>query len=135
LLQPFPIPKWKWGVVSIDLITKLSKIVKKHDSIIVVVDKLNKATCFIPVNLNHKENNIANVYMREISKLHGVPKKIVFDRDPKFTSNLWKGLFKRFGKFFIFSTSYLIKMDIGGHPPIPTGSHVVFIIGSYFLDF
>jgi hypothetical protein len=73
--------------------------------------------------------------MREISKLHGVPKKIVFDRDPKFTSNLWKGLFKRFGKFFIFSTSYLIQMDIGGHPPIPTGSHVVLIIGNYFLDF
>jgi hypothetical protein len=29
----------------------------------------------------------------------------------------------------------LIQMDIGGHPPIPTGSHAVFIIGSYFLDF
>jgi len=29
----------------------------------------------------------------------------------------------------------LIQMDIGGHPPITTGSHAVFIIGSYFLDF
>jgi hypothetical protein len=29
----------------------------------------------------------------------------------------------------------LIQMDIGGHPPIPTGSHAIFIIGSYFLDF
>jgi hypothetical protein len=98
LLQPFPIPKWKWGFVTIDLITKLPNIVRKHDSIMVVVDKLTKTTHFILVNLNHKENNIANIYIREIAKLHGVPKTIVFDRDLKFTSNLWKGLFKIFGK-------------------------------------
>jgi hypothetical protein len=44
LLQPFPIPEWKWEVVTIDFITKLPKIVKQHDSIMVVVDKLIKAT-------------------------------------------------------------------------------------------
>jgi hypothetical protein len=42
LLQPFPIPEWKWEVVTIDFITKMHKIVKKHDSIMVVVDKLIK---------------------------------------------------------------------------------------------
>jgi hypothetical protein len=38
--------------------------------------------------------------------LHGVPKAIVSDRDSKFTSNFWKGLFKGFGKKINFSTAY-----------------------------
>jgi hypothetical protein len=44
--------------------------------------------------------------MREICKLHGVPKTIVSNRDPKFTSNFWKGLFKGIGKSMKFRTTY-----------------------------
>jgi hypothetical protein len=62
----------------------------------VVVDNLTKKNHFILVKLIHKETNIADIYMREIVMLHGVPKASVFDRDPKFTSNLWKELFKVF---------------------------------------
>jgi hypothetical protein len=32
--------------------------------------------------------------MREIARLHGLPKEIVSDRDTKFTLNFWRGLFK-----------------------------------------
>jgi len=46
----------------------------------------------------HKVANIAKIYMNEVVMLHGVPKEIVSDRDLKFTSNFWKGLFKGFGK-------------------------------------
>jgi hypothetical protein len=80
LLQPFPIPEWKWEVVSIDFITKLPRTVKQHDSIMVVVDKLTKDAHFIPVKLTHKETNIVEIYMKEISRLHGVPKEIVSDQ-------------------------------------------------------
>jgi uncharacterized Zn-finger protein len=45
-LQPFPIMEWKWEVVIVYFITKLPRIVKKHDSIMVVVDKLTKETHF-----------------------------------------------------------------------------------------
>jgi transposase InsO family protein len=44
--------------------------------------------------------------MKEISRLCGIPKAIVSDRDTKFTSNLWKGLFKGFGTNINFSTTY-----------------------------
>jgi hypothetical protein len=50
LLQPLAILEWKWEVVTMDFMTKLFKTLKKHDSIMVVEDKLNKATHFIPVN-------------------------------------------------------------------------------------
>jgi hypothetical protein len=109
LLQPFPIPEWKWEVVTLDFITKLSKIVKQHDSIMVVVDKLTKETHFIPVKTTHKEKNIAKINMKEVVRIHGVPKEKFPDKDPKFTSNFWKILFKGFGKNFNLSTTYHLE--------------------------
>jgi transposase InsO family protein len=38
--------------------------------------------------------------------LHGIPNKIVSDRDTKFTSNFWRGLFKGFGTNMNFITTY-----------------------------
>jgi hypothetical protein len=105
-LQPLPIPEWKWEVVTMDFITKMPRTNKQHDSIMVVVDKLTKAAHFIPIKLTHKERNIVCVYMKEITRLHGIPKKIVSDRDPKFTSNVWKGLLNGFGTNLNFSTTY-----------------------------
>jgi hypothetical protein len=110
-LQPLPIPEWKWEVVTMDFITKLPRTTKQHDSIMVVVDNLTKVSHFILVKLTHKVANIADIYMREIARLHGVPKTIVFDRDPKFTSNFWKGLFKGFGTNMNFNTTYHPESD------------------------
>ena len=106
LLQPLPIPKSKWEVVTIDFITKLPWSSRQHDSIMVVVDKLTKAAHFVPVKSTHKAANIAEIYMREIARLHGIPKAIISDRDSKFTSNFWKGLFKEFGTNLNLSTMY-----------------------------
>jgi hypothetical protein len=86
LLHPLPIPEWKWEVVKMDFITKLPRTRKQHYSIMVVVEKLTKASHFIPVKLTHKETNVVDIYMRELAQLHGIPKKIVSERDPKFTS-------------------------------------------------
>jgi hypothetical protein len=66
LIQTLPIPEWKWEVVTMDFITKLPRKNKQHDSIMVVVDKLTKATHFIPVKLTHKTTKIVDIYMREI---------------------------------------------------------------------
>jgi hypothetical protein len=49
--------------------------------------------------------------MREVAHFHSVPKTIVFDRDPKFTSNFWKGLFKGFRTNMNFSTAYHPESD------------------------
>jgi hypothetical protein len=70
------------------------------------VDKLTKATHFVLVKMTNTTTNIAETYMREISRLHGIPKEIVSERDTKFISNLWRGLFKGFGTNMDFSTTY-----------------------------
>ena len=53
----------------------------------VVVDKLSKATHFIPVKTTYKDANIADIFMKKIFHLHGIPKVIISDRDPKFAGN------------------------------------------------
>ena len=72
----------------------------------IVVDKLTKATHFIPVKSTYKTNAIAKIFMEDIFILQGLLKEIVSDRDPKFTSNFLKGLFAYFGTKLTFSNSY-----------------------------
>ena len=89
-----------------DFITGLPVTWRQHDSIVLVVDKLTKASHFIPVKSTHKTDDIAKIFMKEIFKLQGLPKAIVSNGDAKFTSNFWKGLFAYLGTKLNFSTAY-----------------------------
>jgi hypothetical protein len=110
-LQPLPNPEWKWEVVTMDFITRFPRTSKQHDTIMVVVDKLTKFAHFIHMKTTNKATDVADIYMREVACLHGVPKTIVSDRDAKFTSKFWKGLFKGFRTNLNFSTTYHPKLD------------------------
>ena len=70
LLHPFPIPSWKWEIISIDFITGLPRNQNLNDSIMVVVDKLSKTTHFIPVKTTYKAANIADIFLKQIFWLH-----------------------------------------------------------------
>jgi hypothetical protein len=89
-----------------DFITRFPKSTKKNDAIMVVVDKLRKVSHFIPLKSTLKEIDIANIFMKEIFRVHGMPKEIISDRDTKFTSNFWKTLFVGFEIKLLFSTTY-----------------------------
>ena len=106
LLQPLPIPEWKWETISMDFITGLSKTKKNNDSIMVVVDKLSKAAHFIPVQSTYKVVQIAHIFMQNVFKLRGLSKVIISDRDVKFTSTFWRTLFAELGTQLNFSTTY-----------------------------
>jgi transposase InsO family protein len=77
----------------------------------VVVDKLTKAAHFIPLKTTHRAAEVVDIFLKEVARLHGIPQRIVYDRDPKFTSNFWKGLFKGFGTNLKFSTTYHPESD------------------------
>ena len=53
----------------------------------VVIDKISKESHFIPVKTTYKATNIANIFMKQIFRLHGILKVIISDRDPKFMGN------------------------------------------------
>ena len=77
----------------------------------VVVEKITKDSHFISLKTTHKETNVVDIYMREMAWFHGIPKTIVSDRDPKFTSKFWKGLFKGLGTNLNFNTAYHLEFD------------------------
>lgn len=85
LLQPHEIPKSKWKVISMDFIVGLPMTSRRHDSIFVVVDMLTKTAHFIPIKTTYKAPEIAKVFIDEIMRLHGVPRKITLDRGAVFT--------------------------------------------------
>ena len=76
-----------------------------------VVDKHSKATHFIPVKTTYKAANIYDKFMKQIFCLHGIPKVIILDEDPKFKGNFWKSLFKGLNTTLNFSTSFHPQMD------------------------
>jgi hypothetical protein len=63
LLQPLSIPEWKWDVITMDFVTMLPMTSEQHDSIMVMVEKLTKASHFVPLKSMHKATDIADIYM------------------------------------------------------------------------
>ena len=96
LLQPLHIPPQKWFEVSMDFIMGLPTS-EGNDSIFVVIDILKKYAHFISILSKTKASQVVDSYVKNIFKLHGFPKLIVSDRDPRFTSNFWKQLFHQVG--------------------------------------
>ena len=63
----------------------------------VVVDMLTKVAHLIPIKVSYTASDIARLFIKEIFKLHGLPRQIVNNRDAKFTLNFWTSLFKAIG--------------------------------------
>ena len=87
LPQPHKIVEWKWDVISIDFIVGLPLLSHRHDAILVMVDILTKVSHFSPMCTTYTTRNIAQVFLRDIVKIHGVPRKIISDRDSLFISS------------------------------------------------
>ena len=76
-LQPLEIPEWKWEHLTMDFITKLPTTAKGADTIWVVVDRLTKSAHFLAIKESSSAEKLAEIFVREIVSLHGVPVSIV----------------------------------------------------------
>ena len=81
LLNPLPIPHWKWDNITMDFVSGFPLTQKKHDSVWVIVDRLTKSTHFLPVRLDYSMDRLEEMYVNEIVRLHGIPISIVSDHD------------------------------------------------------
>ena len=106
ILQPLEIPVWKWDSISMDFVTHLPQTIRDHDTIWVIVDRLTKSAHFLAMNLRMSMAKLAQLYIKEIVRLHGVPSSIVSDRDPQFTSRFWQTLQDALGSKLTMSSAY-----------------------------
>jgi hypothetical protein len=110
-LKPLEIPKWKWENIAMDFVVGLPRSPRGKDAIWVVIDRLMKVAHFIPMKQTSLATDLVPLYIKEVVRLHGVPKSIVSDQDSKFVSKFWQSLYKAMGTKIDMSVAFHPQMD------------------------
>jgi hypothetical protein len=111
MMQLMEIPQWKWDNITMDFVMGLPRTRRNHDAIWVIVDRLTKSAHFLPMRKGQSLESLTELYIQEIVRLHGVPISIISDRDPRFTSRLWRQLQSALGTKLKFSTAFHPQTD------------------------
>jgi hypothetical protein len=111
LLQPHVILESKWECISMDFIVGFHLTKMRHDYIFLVVDTLMKSAHFIPLHTMYQEPDIAIIFVNEIVRTYGVPRKIIFNQGSIFSGCFWTIFQEALGTQLNFSTSYHPKED------------------------
>ncbi|XP_041020390.1 uncharacterized protein LOC121262015 [Juglans microcarpa x Juglans regia] len=89
----------------------LPRTLTSQDAIWVIMDRLTKTTHSVPIKVSYKLEKLAELYIHEIVRLHGVPVSIVSDRDPRFTSKFWQSLQEAMCTKLNFNTAFHPQTD------------------------
>ena len=111
LLQPLKLPEQKWADVSMDYIMGLPRSESGYDGILTVVDRATKMVHVLPVTQTITAAETARLYWDRIGRLHGMPRSIVSDRDPRFVSKFWRELWRVLGSTLRMSSAYHPQTD------------------------
>jgi transposase InsO family protein len=104
-LEPLPIPAGPWTDISYDMITNLPTS-RGFDCILTVIDRLTKMAHFLPCNKKMTAEQLADLMLQQVWKLHGTPKTIVLDQGSVFVSQIMRELNKQLGIWLQPSTAY-----------------------------
>ena len=109
-LHPLEIPEGPWQDISIDIIGPLPKS-NEMDTILVIVDRFTKMIRLKMTTTNLSSEGVAKIYRDEIWKIHGIPKTILSDCGPQFTSKFMEDLTRVLGTKRKLSTAYHPQTD------------------------
>ena len=68
-------------------------------------------TCFIPYKETSDDVHVAELFFREVVRVHGLPKSIVSDQGTKFVRYSWYMLLKKMKTNLKFNLSHYPKID------------------------
>ena len=94
-----------------DFVVGLPRTTNGHDAIWVIVDRLTKSAHFLSIKIMYSLEQLANLYVKEVVQLHGVPMSIISDRDSRFTSTFWRSVQQAMGTKLKFSTAFHPQID------------------------
>jgi transposase InsO family protein len=98
-------------MIAIDFIVKLPES-EGYDSIMMITDyDCTKAVILVLCQEKFNAEGVAKLFKDCIFPFVGLPKKVIFDRDPQFTSTFFKELCKQLGMSQNFSTTYHPQTD------------------------
>ena len=108
--RPLSVPEKPWEVISMDFVVGLPEC-EGFDAVWVVVDRLSKMRHFVPCHTTIDAVGLAKLFLREVVRLHGLPKTIVSDRGPQFASTFWGQIYSRLGIDLRMSMAFHPQMD------------------------
>ena len=109
-LQPLPIPEERWDVISVDFISELPES-GGYDSVMVAVDSVGKCSHFVETVTTVTAAGAANLYLRNVWKLHGLPRKVISNHRPQFVAAFIKELYQLLGIEAMTSTAYHLQTN------------------------
>jgi len=78
---------------------------------VVFVDRLTKRIHVAPTFTSMTAEGMAQLFFDHLFRYHGLPRVLVSDRDPRFTSVFWKQLTSLVGTNLAISTAYHPETD------------------------
>lgn len=114
LLAPLPPPNGPWEEVTMDFITELPPSRMNgvvYDAILVVVCRLTKMAHYIPARGDWDGVDLAQAWIREVIRLHGVPKRVISDRGPLMNAKYWDTFQHYLNSRRVLSSAYHPQTD------------------------
>ena len=109
-LHPFDPPSRPWEVITVDLVGPLPEC-QGYNAILTIVDWSTKATKFEPTHLELTSEGFAKILRDRVVRDHGLPRRIIHDRDTCFMSKYMTDLFRLLGTKQNPSTAYHPQTD------------------------
>ena len=94
-----------------DFVIGLPRSFRGNYSIWKIIDRFSKIAHFLAIKKKQSVESLTHLYIESIVRLYGVPKSIISDRDPRFTSRHWQGLQNAFGSQLKLSSTYHPQTD------------------------
>lgn len=111
LLHPLPIPCQPWESIGMDFIGPLPPSPEGYNFIWIIIDRLTSMVHLVALKTSVTATELAERYLKDIVRLHGVARSIVSDRDPRFTSVFWTEVHRLLGTKLMMSTSFHPQTD------------------------
>ena len=114
LLKVLEVPTRPWEAIGMDFVGPLPSSANRdssYDMICTIIDHLTSMVHLVPMRQTYTAKDVAELVFEEVYKLHGLPERIISDRDSYFTSTFWKELHRLIGVELRLSTSFHPQTD------------------------